>query len=119
MLQYATHRNANQKMTKSTSIYVNSALNDLIGSNIQEKEQWLEHVKSQVIKGVEYSELQSLLDLGTKMKIDIPDFVLQEIQNSFLGAAILQMRHQTFLHHVFQGKAVNSARNGCAGVCGK
>lgn len=73
-------------------IYVNSALNDLIGSNIQEKEAWLEYIKERIATGIDSSELQILLDLGGKMKIDIPDFVVTEVENS-MGFAHNIRRH--------------------------
>jgi hypothetical protein len=73
-------------------VYVNSALNDLIGSNIQEKQQWLEHVRERIEEGIDILELQELIEIANKMKIDIPDFILEEIEKS-LNFAKLVRRH--------------------------
>ena len=61
---------------------VNSALNDLIGSNNFEKKQWLDYVTDKIEKKIDSSELQNLLELASSMKIDIPMFVVNEISKS-------------------------------------
>jgi hypothetical protein len=85
-------------------IYVNSALNDLIGSNIQEKEAWLEYIKERIGTGIDSSELQVLLDLGGKMKIDIPDFVVTEVENSMAFA-------HTIRRHLNEKNSINEIIN--------
>ena len=72
------HENNKEKIM----FFVNSALNNLIGSNIYDKEQWLEHVNNRISKKIEYSELYSLLELANKMKIDIPKNISGEIKRS-------------------------------------
>jgi hypothetical protein len=73
-------------------VYVNSALNDLIGSNIHEKQQWLEYVRGRVEEGIDILELQELIELANKMKIEIPDFILEEIEKT-LNFSKLVRRH--------------------------
>src|SRR5690606_10226569 len=62
--------------------FVNSALNSLIGSNIHDKEQWLEYVNRRISEKVDYSDLYNLLELASKMKIDIPKHITLEIKRS-------------------------------------
>ena len=62
--------------------FVNSALNNLIGSNIHDKEKWLEHVNARINQKIDYSDLYSLLELANKMKIDIPKHISLEIKKS-------------------------------------
>lgn len=78
---FAQGSSSTKKNLQDPMIYVNSALNDLIGSNIQEKEQWMEYVKDRLNNGVDFQEIQGLVDLANKMKIDVPEFVLKEIEN--------------------------------------
>lgn len=63
--------------------YVNSALHDLIGSNIQEKEEWLNLVEIKISNGIDYSDLQRILEIGGKLKIEIPDRIIKEIEFSY------------------------------------
>jgi hypothetical protein len=73
-------------------IFVNSALNDLIGSNIQEKEAWLDHVKQRIEMGISLPDLEDIIELGGKMKIDIPDYVNRQIELSLNFSKIIK-RH--------------------------
>ena len=78
----------------NSMIYVNSALFDLIGSNIQEKEQWLEYVKEKIEGKIDYSEIMQIIDIAGKMKIDIPDFLTAKIEASQNFSKLIR-RHLT------------------------
>jgi len=71
-----------EKIKEKDDLYVNSALNDLIGSNMHEKSQWYEHVKKCLQNKISSQELQDLIVIAKKMKIDIPEFVLEENERS-------------------------------------
>jgi hypothetical protein len=62
--------------------FVNSAMNNLIGSNMHDKNLWLEYVNERINKKVDYSDLYQLLELAHKMKIDIPKQICAEIKKS-------------------------------------
>ena len=85
-------------------IYVNSALNDLVGSNIQEKQEWLRYVEERINNTIDLAELQVLLELGGKMKIDIPDLVTNEIEKSFSFA-------KTVRRHLSEKNSINEIIN--------
>ena len=74
--------NTTSTVATDISKYLNSALHDLIGSNFTEKEAWLSVVSSKINSGIDYSELTKLLEVGDKMKIDIPESILTEIKLS-------------------------------------
>ena len=63
--------------------YVNSAVHDLIGSNTQEKEEWLTIILKKLENGVDYSELHKLIEIGEKLKLDIPCQVINELEKSY------------------------------------
>ena len=68
---------------KNSEKYINSALHDLIGSNIKERENWLNLINTKLKEKVDYAELHTIIDIGNKMKIDIPNFVVEQIEQSY------------------------------------
>ena len=81
-----TNNISNDKINKKSQdmkLYVNSALHDLIGSNFHEKEEWLNLIRIKLKESINYSELQKLIEIGEKLKIEVPDFLLKEIENSY------------------------------------
>lgn len=61
---------------------LNSALHDLIGSNLKEKEIWFNTVNAHLEKGIGYEDLKQMLEIGEKLKIDTPTYILKEIDES-------------------------------------
>ena len=71
-------------------LYVNSSLNDLIGSNIQEKNEWTSFISQRLETDIQYSELQKIIEAGAKMKVDIPQFIQEKIQTSLKFSKIIK-----------------------------
>lgn len=87
--------NINAFISKSKTIedvqeYVNSALHDLIGSNFKEKEEWLNKISTRISEGIDYKELNSLIEIGSKMKIEVPSYVMNEIKESLMKSKLIQ-----------------------------
>lgn len=70
--------------------YLNSALHDLIGSTIKEKQEWNEVVSYRLTQGIDYSELLHFLEIAEKLKIDVPKFVIDEIEKSFEESKVIK-----------------------------
>ena len=64
--------NCLDSINKDKSLYLSSALNDLIGANNAEKEQWAEYIQMRLDKTIRMNELDILIENGKKMKIEIP-----------------------------------------------
>jgi len=79
-----------QNIKREADMYVNSALYDLIGSNMHEKSQWYQHVKSRLTQTISSQELQELIGIAKKMKIEIPDFVSEENEKSLMFSKIIK-----------------------------
>ena len=75
--------NKQKKLLKnSPSIYLSFALNDLIGADKDQKENWLKYIIAQVKNKVDYKYLKTLIEIANKMKLELPDDINKEINNS-------------------------------------
>lgn len=85
--EFQINRNKN---IEDVQEYVNSALHDLIGSNFKEKEDWLNKVSKSISEGIDYKDLNSLIEIGSKMKIEVPNYVVNEIKESLIKSKMIQ-----------------------------
>ena len=75
--------NEQKKLLKtSPSIYLSFALNDLIGADKALKEKWLQYIIDQVNNKVDYKYLKTLIEMSNKMKLDLPENIIKEINLS-------------------------------------
>lgn len=80
----------NNNESQEVDSYLNSALHDLIGSTIKEKQEWNEVVSYKLTQGIDYSELLHFLEVAEKLKIDVPKFVVDEIEKSFEESKVIK-----------------------------
>ena len=69
-------------LKNSPSIYLSFALSDLIGADKVQKEKWLQYIIEQVNNKVEFKNLKTLIEIANKMRLDLPDYIMKEINNS-------------------------------------
>ena len=63
---------------KDKSLYLTSALNELIGANAAEKEEWIKFMIGRLNKKIGLEELEIYKEKGKKMKIEIPSIIESE-----------------------------------------
>ena len=71
-----------KSLKNSPSIYLSFALNDLIGADKAQKENWLQYIIDQVNNKVEYKTLKTLIELSNKVKLELPEDIIKEINLS-------------------------------------
>lgn len=67
---------------KDKSLYLSNALNDLIGANAKDKEEWQNFMNKRLNNKISLTELEKLIEIGVKMKIEIPSLVESEKRNA-------------------------------------
>ena len=68
---------------KDKILFLSSALHDLIGANEKEKEEWLIYINNRLNNTIEKKELERLIEIGKKMKAEIPLNVQDEMKSAF------------------------------------
>ena len=63
-------------------IYLTFALNDLIGADKNQKKLWLNHIEEQVKNKIDYKNLEILMEIAKKMRLDLPESIMKEIKSS-------------------------------------
>ena len=63
-------------------IYLTFALNDLIGADKNQKKIWLNHIEEQVKNKIDYKNLEVLMEIAKKMRLELPDSIKKEIKRS-------------------------------------
>ena len=72
-----------KKLVKNNSlIYLTFALNDLIGADKTQKENWLNYIIEQVNNKIDYKNLKVLIEIANKMRLELPEDINKEINNS-------------------------------------
>ncbi|MCQ2821054.1 MAG: hypothetical protein MJ252_27665, partial [archaeon] len=72
----------NERLDEARNQNVAAALNDLIGASEKEKQTWRECVIESLEKRINLTDLQTLIENGKKMKIEIPISVMEKIKES-------------------------------------
>ena len=72
-----------KKLIKNSPlIYLTFALNDLIGADKAQKENWLKYIIEQVNNKIDHKNLKVLIEIAKKMRLDLPEDINKEIKNS-------------------------------------
>ena len=71
-----------KSIKNSPLIYLTFALNDLIGADKTQKENWLQYIIQQVNNKIDYKNLKILMEIACKMRLDLPEEINKEIKNS-------------------------------------
>jgi len=75
---------------KDKFLFLSSALHDLIGANEKEKEEWLIYINNRLNSTIEKKELEKLIDIGKKMKVEIPFNVQREMKSAFTFSKMIK-----------------------------
>ena len=75
---------------KDKFLFLSSALHDLIGANEKEKEEWLIYINNRLNNTIEKKELEKLIDIGKKMKAEIPFNVQREMKSAFTFSKMIK-----------------------------
>ena len=71
-----------KSIKNSPLIYLTFALNDLIGADKTQKENWLQYIIQQVNNKIDFKNLKILMEIACKMRLDLPEEINKEIKNS-------------------------------------
>ena len=71
-----------KSIKNSPLIYLTFALNDLIGADKTQRENWLKYIIEQVNNKIDYKNLKVLIEIAVKMRLELPEDINKEIKNS-------------------------------------
>ena len=63
-------------------LYLTFALNDLIGADKNQKKLWLDKIEEQVKNKIDYKNLEILMEIAKKMRLELPESIKKEIRSS-------------------------------------
>jgi hypothetical protein len=71
-----------KSIKNSPLIYLTFALNDLIGADKAQRENWIKYIIEQVNNKIDYKNLKVLMEIAAKMRLELPEDINKEIKNS-------------------------------------